>query len=246
MESKEVNIIGRQIYHFKSIGSTNEHALKLIAKSKPIEGTVISADFQYAGKGQRNKIWQSEDSRNLLMSIILYPGNLKVSRQFYLSMFVANAIHSFLVEYSHLDELKIKWPNDIYYKDHKLGGILIQNILKGDFLDASVVGIGLNLNQLDFENDLVNPISLCQISGKEIDREDLKHKLLGALDRWYKKLDAVDMNSIKDYFEKNLYKLGESMTIEHSEGSSHAVILGVDDNGKLLVNDNGLLCKLSR
>ena len=122
MTSSSNMLIGQTIFHFQTIDSTNDHALKMIAKSNPIEGTVISTDFQVAGRGQRSHIWQSAPKKNLLLSIILYPHFINADKQFYLSMITANSLISVLKTVLEPEKLSIKWPNDIYFDDKKLGG----------------------------------------------------------------------------------------------------------------------------
>ena len=170
-----------QLYHFTdSTGSTNNLLKELSVKEKLPEGYLVYTDFQTAGKGQPGNSWESENGKNLLFSILLYPHNIRVTEQFILSQITCLAIKKVLDKYS--DEITVKWPNDIYWKDKKIGGILIENSLMRDKIDRCIVGIGLNVNQEKFTGNAPNPVSLKQITGKKTDREmilqDIHHQLI--------------------------------------------------------------------
>ncbi len=172
--------IGKVYLRFDELSSTNDHAAELLApehpshtKSKPAEGTVIRADSQSAGRGQFGSRWESAAGKNLTFSVILYPEWLEIEAQFYLSMAVALAVHNAVCEvYRGPLPVQIKWPNDLYLGDQKMGGILIQNSLSGARIQSSIIGIGLNVNQLHFDPDLPNPVSLASASGHAFDLGD--------------------------------------------------------------------------
>ncbi|MCB0573965.1 MAG: biotin--[acetyl-CoA-carboxylase] ligase, partial [Saprospiraceae bacterium] len=175
--------IGKVYHRFDQLPSTNDHAAELIAKSTPPEGTVIRAASQTAGRGQFGSRWESAAGKNLTLSVILYPDWLEAGAQFHLSMATALALHDTV--YSIVQNLpdesllkagepstvyrlpstvhrppstvKIKWPNDLYLGDRKAAGILIQNSLSGAHLQSSILGIGLNVNQPEFDPSLPNP-----------------------------------------------------------------------------------------
>lgn len=135
------------------------------------EGSLVIADFQTAGKGQVGNSWESEAGKNLMFSILLYPDFLPANRQFLISQIASLSVKETLEKYT--DSVTVKWPNDIYWKDRKICGMLIENDLSGQHLYCSVVGIGLNINQEIFRSDAPNPVSLTQITGKTYDREDV-------------------------------------------------------------------------
>jgi BirA family biotin operon repressor/biotin-[acetyl-CoA-carboxylase] ligase len=236
--------IGKKIIHFENIDSTNTYALNLIAKSNPIEGTAISTDFQDAGKGQRNNIWQSEAKLNLLFSVILYPSFLNSRQQFFLSMFTANAICRVLKNYLPADKLRVKWPNDIYFENRKLGGMLIQNNLKGEKIESSVIGIGINVNQTHFPEKLPNPSSIAIESGKKQDTEELLKLVLLEMDQDYAELQKAYFKKIKNQFEDNLYKIGQSYILNSGGNSYEGMILGVENDGRIIMNINGVVRKI--
>jgi BirA family biotin operon repressor/biotin-[acetyl-CoA-carboxylase] ligase len=147
---------------------------------------------------------------NIILSIVLKPDFLQPFQQFQLSACVAVATRQLLNTYDG-DSLKIKWPNDIYWQDRKLGGILIENIIRsyepgGGNWDWAVVGIGLNINQTNFAADLKNPVSLKQIMGKSFDQIELAKKLCLSIDDFYKRLANNEANAILELYNQFLYK----------------------------------------
>ena len=140
--------------------STNQYLSQLCnqLQESVAELTTVTAEFQTAGKGQRGNTWEAEEGKNLLFSFVLYPSFLEARRQFILSQIVSLAIKEELSRWS--DEITIKWPNDIYWKDKKICGILIENDLSGHHIRRSIAGIGININQEVFNSDAPNPVSL--------------------------------------------------------------------------------------
>ena len=160
----------------KETTSTNDYLAQLCTESKAKEFYTVMADSQTHGKGQRGNTWEAESGKNLLFSIVLYPTALEAKKQFCLSMLAALACHEALGNYT--EGFTIKWPNDIYWKDKKIGGILIENELEGKYIMQSIIGIGLNVNQEAFYSDAPNPVSLKQIIGAEIDIQELMMKVV--------------------------------------------------------------------
>ena len=141
-------IIGSNLVFCENLTSTNKQASELLKKNDIPEGTVVHSDFQTAGRGQPGNRWESEKGRNLLISVILYPGSVKPHEQFLISMTISLGICDFIDR--HLPGSKVKWPNDIYVKDDKIAGVLIENSIMGDSIENTVAGIGLNINQEEF------------------------------------------------------------------------------------------------
>jgi BirA family biotin operon repressor/biotin-[acetyl-CoA-carboxylase] ligase len=131
----------------------------------------VVADYQTAGRGCGTNRWESERGRNLLFSLLIRPHGLSANRQFHLSMAISLAISETLGQ--HVGDVSIKWPNDIYWRDGKIAGILIEHTLQGALIKDSIIGVGLNVNQREFRSDAPNPVSLWQISGQETNREEL-------------------------------------------------------------------------
>jgi len=155
-----------------------------------------------------------------------------------LSATVAVAVRQFLSIYDN-EPLKIKWPNDLYWRDQKLGGILIENIIAtkpgGAKWDWAVVGIGININQLNFANDLKNPISLKQITGKSFDQVDLAKRLCLSIDHFYKKLMNKEEGVTLEMYNQDLYKKDELVRLKKSNRIFSAIVKGVASTGQLVV-----------
>ncbi len=158
--------IGQHIIELDSVDSTNSYLKNLLSNSKPLpDGTVIMADHQYAGRGQSNNEWQTEYGKNLTFSIYLKPNFLTLNHQFNLNKAISLGINDCLRTIIG-EGCKIKWPNDIYYENQKLGGVLIENITSGSNIKASIIGISLNVNQITFSENLNNATSISKILQK--------------------------------------------------------------------------------
>lgn len=237
--------VGKVYYRFDELRSTNDHAAELVAKSKPPEGTVVRADSQTAGRGQYGSRWESAAGKNLTISVILYPTWLEAKTQFYLSMAVALALHDTVHRPPAFDKPSageastvIKWPNDLYIGARKAGGILIQNTLSGQFLQSSVVGIGLNVNQLEFDPSLPNPTSLGLESGAPFDLEAVCDSLLEHLERRYLQLKSGHRADIKAEYEGRLYRLGIPARYARADGTAFTgIIRSVGTDGRLHMED---------
>jgi len=223
------------------------------AKTKPPEGTVVRAANQTAGRGQLGSHWHSSPGENLLLSVILYPTWLEVQAQFYLSMAVALGVRDVIGSLGHsslgLSSLghsslghsslghSIKWPNDLYIGSKKTAGILIQNALSGSNLQTAIVGIGLNVNQLEFSADLPNATSMARVLGQKFDLEKVAERLFEFLERRYLQLKAGHRTAIKAEYEENLWRRGlASRFVRSADGLGfEGVILGVTERGLLRV-----------
>ncbi|MDR2126656.1 MAG: biotin--[acetyl-CoA-carboxylase] ligase [Prevotellaceae bacterium] len=217
--------------------STNDLAHDAIGKNEA-DRTVFVADNQTKGRGQRNNSWESEPSKNLTFSLVLYPDFLKVGEQFLLSKAISVATVDLLREQGL--SAKIKWPNDIYAGDKKITGILIENNITGNRIASSIIGVGLNVNQRIFVSDAPNPTSISIELDKEFDRKMLLKRLLVLFDRRYKSLAMNDCKQIeKDYFSY-LYR-NDGFYLYASGGNKFsAKITGISNIGELLLEtENG-------
>lgn len=169
------------IRYVDSIGSTNS-AMVAGADSYG-HGDVLCARSQTAGRGQRGNTWQSEPGKNLTFSLMLRPRRLKATDAFLLSMLVSNGIVDALAPLLPGLEVEVKWPNDIYVGNGKLAGILIENSLSGPYIERSVVGVGLNVNQASFPPMSLHPVSMAMISGRNFDLEDVLNVVADAVVR---------------------------------------------------------------
>jgi len=229
--------LGKNIYSFPSCDSTNLEAAKKIQEGACLEGDLFITQNQMAGRGQRGNSWESEIGNNLTFSIVLKPHFLLISEQFQLNMAISLAIlESFGSELG--NKLKVKWSNDIYYGDKKLGGVLIENILQGHKITHSIIGIGLNINQLIFENP--KAISLSNITGKKYDLDKKITQVVEKIERNYIFLKQGKKDLIKTkylsqlYWYQEIHKFQDTKTQKKFEGQ----IIGIDALGKLAVEIN--------
>src|SRR5258708_4783032 len=160
--------IGHTFIELQSVDSTNNYATAQVHAGLASHGTVFSAYEQYAGKGRRGKSWASAPGENLIISIVVQPYFLSGTQQFLLSSCIAVACHDFLRKYT-TGETSIKWPNDLYWRDRKAGGILIENIFRGDQWMLAIAGTGINVNQVLFPETARNPGWLKTLTGHDFD-----------------------------------------------------------------------------
>lgn len=228
----KTKFIGKNIIHLHSVNSTNSYALDLIKNNSVEEGVVILAEYQTSGKGQQNNFWESEKSKNLLLSVILHPNFIKVDKQFLISKAVSLAVADFVK--TKVANVTVKWPNDIYVNDKKISGILIENTLSGSIINNTIVGIGLNINQMVFKSDAPNPVSLKILTNKTYNLDDCFNQLCFYIEKRYNELKKDFKKTNSDYL-KNLY-LFNSFSLYESKGKKFlARIVDVEDNGELLL-----------
>jgi BirA family transcriptional regulator, biotin operon repressor / biotin---[acetyl-CoA-carboxylase] ligase len=235
--------LGTPFIELQSVDSTNKYAMALVHEGMAHHGITLFAHEQTAGKGQRGKTWLSESGKNLMLSIIADPKPLTVFELFRLSICVAVATHDFLTKHAG-DETSIKWPNDIYWRDRKAGGILIENVITGSQDDPgswrwAVIGVGININQVYFPPDLPNPVSLKQITGKDFDTITLAKELSGILDSYFQQLIKGDFKSLYDGYQQVLYKKNEKVKLKKDSRVFNATIKGVTEKGQLVI-DSGI------
>jgi len=195
-------IVGSHIISLDSIDSTNNFAAKMLESIKPANGTAILASFQEKGRGQRGAAWQSVKGLNFLCSIIIYPDYLKAHEQFYLSKVVALSIQSVIESYG-IDVCRIKWPNDIFISDKKCWGILIENSLRGDKIESSIIGLGLNINQDHFE--IPQATSLKKETGRTIDLNSFRELVFKAINEKLGILCRKDFTTLDRAYQNKLY-----------------------------------------
>ncbi len=227
---KEIKLSKKFIY-YESVDSTNEEMQRIMQKIDIEEGTVISAGFQTSGKGHMGNTWESEPGKNLLMSILFLPDFLKPEYQFYLSRIVSLALLELIGSYC--KNVKIKWPNDISIDDKKIAGILIENHLKGDKIEKSIAGIGLNVNQERFSSDVPDPTSLYMETGCHIDMTKLLDKLLEKLEKKYNMLANNELDMIYRNYHDHLYGFSEIRNFSSRGKKFRARITGTEPTGEL-------------
>jgi BirA family biotin operon repressor/biotin-[acetyl-CoA-carboxylase] ligase len=227
--------IGHPYIILPTVDSTNNYAMRQIQAGLASHGITWFALEQTAGKGQRGKSWLTTPNLNIMLSAVVTP-SLLPNRQFWLSATVALACYDFYKKYAG-DETRIKWPNDVYWRDRKAGGILIENVFRGaDWLYA-VVGIGINVNQVVFDPSLPNPVSLKQITGRDFNAAQLGEELCHNLENRYQQLQEDGIETIMQEYQQVLYKLHQPVTLKKGSMSFETTIMGVSDTGRLLTKD---------
>jgi len=193
------------------------------------------AESQYAGRGQQNNKWHSEPGKNLTFSILLKPSFLSVNEQFSLniatSVGIIKALEKVLGQ-----GVKIKWPNDVYFNDGKLGGVLIENMVQGQQIKNTIIGIGLNVNQTDFDPSVPNPASVKQILHKDYDAKVLLSEICGCIEAAYLMLKAGNISKLKAFYLQNLYWLNELKRFKSNGEQFEGSIKDVTANGQLIVS----------
>ena len=221
--------------HVVSTTSTNTTLDELCNHNQLPEISCIYTDFQSAGRGQRGNSWESENGANLLFSVVFFPEFLPANKQFRLSQINALALQETLSLYT--DSVTVKWPNDIYWKDMKLCGTLIENDLTGTCLSRSIVGSGVNLNQQKFVSDAPNPISLCQITGQIYNKETILHQILERTAFYYEMLKQGKGDEIAERYSNVLYRKEGFHAYRDANGIFHASIVEIQPNGRLILED---------
>ena len=239
MYSKNRLIAGTRIIRLDSVDSTNAELSRRVTHENLSEGTVIQALYQTAGRGQAGNSWHSEPGQNLMFSMVIYPHYLAAQQQFLLSMAVAAAVQQAIARY--VNECTVKWPNDIYSGHRKLGGILIENALQGNTIRQSIIGIGLNVNQQQFESSLPNPASVYTCGGLTLNCDDLLEEILDALDAALLQLRATQLESISSRYHQHLFGYQQPMLFEINGTVTEGVIEGVAPTGELLLRINNEL-----
>ena len=227
-----------KILHFDEINSTNVFLYDKMAEKNDISDTVVVAAHQTAGRGMDKNRWESEAGKNLLFSIALKSNFLEAENQFKISQAVSVAIVETLQNIINSDKFFIKWPNDIYFGDKKLAGMLIQNTIEGRMMGTSIIGIGLNVNQMEFSKDIPNPISLKLITSKSIDLDYLLNLLISGIKNSVESLRfESNQKEINEKYISKSYRFGIWSDYFHQNQVKQLKITGFDKYGRLLLQD---------
>jgi BirA family biotin operon repressor/biotin-[acetyl-CoA-carboxylase] ligase len=231
-----------RIIKLNAIDSTNSF-LRELSLTEPIEDyTVVVADYQKNGRGQMGTQWSSQQSKNLMVSVFKDVSFLQVDRNFYISVVISLSILKAL-ETLHINKLSIKWPNDILSDNKKLAGILIENVIKYNKLQASVIGFGLNVNQTKFI-DLPKASSLRLITGKVFDLDEVLQEILNQMKIYFEYLKAGQRKLLKTEYEKHLFRKGKPSTFKNSKGNLFGgIILGISESGSLRIQIEDTIVK---
>ena len=219
--------------------STSNHLARLCQENEVAEYTTVAAAFQSAGKGQRGNHWESAPGENLLFSFVLRPTFLEARRQFLLSQITALAVKEELDTYA--DGIRIKWPNDIYWQDRKICGMLLENDLEGNKIGYCIAGIGVNINQEAFHSDAPNPVSLMQITGQIYSLPDILTGILARVHAYYEQLraepDGEYPAKIAARYAAALYRNTGFHPYRDADGTFRARLAGVEPDGRFVLED---------
>lgn len=226
------NQIGVPFIELQSVESTNNYAMALVHEGMARHGTAVFAHEQTKGKGQRNKQWLTNKSENIILSVVLEPWDLVLSQSFQLSMAIALATYRFFNKYAG-EETKIKWPNDIYWRDRKAAGILLENVLQGSSWKYAIIGIGININQSQFGELSHKAVSLKQITGKEYSVVLMAQELCNEIAFAFNALKQ-DAEQIAVAYHQCLYKINNVVKLKKENRVFDTTIKGVTSLGQLV------------
>jgi len=260
-EPSPYTTLGKPFIELQSVDSTNNYAFKQIHAGLAHHGTAYFTREQVAGKGQRGKAWSAAKDSSVILSIVIDPATLLLTQQFQLSACVAVSVCDFFRRYAG-NSTRIKWPNDLYWQDRKAGGILIENIIGGQHSETgpstslrvtgnsqmptadtppsshwqwAVIGIGININQEIFTEELKNPVSLKQITGRNFNPVQMAKELCVALDNNFNHLVTSGFDAIYSSYLSFLYKKDELVKLKKGSRVFETRIKTVSPAGKLIV-----------
>lgn len=235
-------IIGSNLLFFENLPSTNTHTAELLKENNLPDGTIVYTNYQSEGRGYSGNKWESENGKNLLFSILLFPSFINTEDQFLISMVISLGICDFLMRF--IPDCSIKWPNDIYVNNDKIAGILIESSVIGNQIESTIAGIGLNINQEKFISTAPNPVSLRLLTGMSYDLSACMNKLVTDLDKRYKQLFAGNSGLIKKEYVSKLYRLNKWCEFRDIKGICTGRILTVGDTGQIKIEKrNGEIFK---
>lgn len=232
--SQKIPVIGHPFTVLNTVDSTNNYAMRQVNAGAVADGSAWFAMQQTAGKGQRGKQWFSAPGENIMLTIALQPP-LALSQQFMLSVAIALGARDFFARYAG-DETQIKWSNDIYWRDRKAGGILIENVLRGNTWQYAIAGLGININTPHFPDDLINPVSLRQITGRTWDTTALAQELCASLENRYSRLHAAVFDNWLEEYKSYLYRFNEPGLYRKDGEIFQGIIRDVLPDGRLCLD----------
>jgi BirA family biotin operon repressor/biotin-[acetyl-CoA-carboxylase] ligase len=231
--------IGQPFIILPSIDSTNNYAMGQVQLGAAGHGTAYFAHEQTAGKGQRGKRWLTRPHENIMLSMVIEPDLAPAANPFLLSAIIALGCYDFYKNYAG-EETRIKWPNDLYWRDRKAGGILIENSFRGPDWLYAIAGVGINVNQTAFDPAIPNPVSLRQITGNSYDVVELARELCLAVDRRYRTLATANGHAghVVQQYQEAMYKWNETVKLKKENRVFETTIRGVSPFGRLLTYDS--------
>ena len=219
------------------VDSTNNYAMQQVHSDKAKDGDAWFAIEQTNGRGRRGKHWIASKGQNIILSIVVNTLFLKVYEQFQLSAAISLACYDLFKKYDNINT-KIKWPNDLFWNDRKAGGILIENVIKGNIWQWSVIGLGININQTFFTNEKYSPVSLKEITGKEFDPIQSGKELYTLVINRLNELKAHNFKSMLEEYNAVLYKKNEKVKLKKQNIIFETTIKGVSPIGQLQTIDS--------
>lgn len=223
-----------EMIELDGIDSTNNF-LKNYKPLHPKNMTLVTAEYQSAGRGQVGNSWESESGKNLLFSLLIHPKNIEADRQFLISQIAALSAKEALDTFT--KGLSVKWPNDIYWHDKKIGGMLIENDLTGRMITNCIIGIGLNINQETFHSSAPNPVSLYQITGKYLEKRFILEHFMQRFQARMASLRTDEGKQVQEDYLKALYHKDGYHTFCDKGGMFEARIAGIEPTGHLRLED---------
>lgn len=231
---QSTTFLGKRLIYYPEVESTNKIAKELVSKNEPNHGTVILTGYQSKGRGQASNLWDSAPGKNLLMSLILQPENLQVQHQFYYNMLISISIAE-LLQTEIPKTIQIKWPNDVLIDGRKTCGILIENHLRGNFIQNLIIGIGMNVNQIHFHSTLTKVTSMKLEQGFDFNVREILEKLLLNIESWLLKFNHRDFGDIRRAYHAKLYRHQEEGEYRAEGGQFTGEIIGVNEKGQLQI-----------
>ncbi len=227
-------VTAQKLSILEKVDSTNNYAMALIQKGEATNGEAVFAKVQTRGKGRRGKTWESQSSENIILTINTQMQWLSLQQQFQLSIAVALGCFDFFLKYIK-ENIKIKWPNDIFINDSKAGGILIENIVKGNLWQWAVIGIGLNINQQKFNK--VRAISLKQITGINYNVIELANELHVAVINRINQLESGEFGKMLLEYNENLFCRNKVVRLKKENIIFETKIERISSTGELITKD---------
>jgi len=218
------------------VDSTNNYAMGQIHSGKAKNGNIWFSMEQPHGKGRRGRTWQTEKGQNIILSIVADTRFVQVYQQFHLSAAVSLGCYDFFKEYDNINT-KIKWPNDLFWNDRKAGGILIENVIKGNIWQWAVIGIGININQTDFSMLNNQPVSLKEITGQTYNVIELAKQLCSDVTDRLNELKTNGFSKMLAEYNRILYKLNEKVRLKKQNIIFETTLTGVSHLGQLQTAD---------
>lgn len=228
--------IGKPLTILNTVDSSNNYAMQAVHAGKAGNGAAFFALEQTAGRGQRGKTWHTNPGENIVVSLVIEPGVYNISKAFELNWAVSLAARQLLENHTNGD-VSIKWPNDIYWRDRKAAGILVENCFRGQNWTAAVVGMGMNINQTHFPETDKKPVSLRQITGKEADPLEMVKVFFHLLETELKRMRSEGAAPLLEAYNANLYMRDQQVKLKQENRVFETTVTGVNPSGQLCTRD---------